>query len=159
MGKVLCTCIQCGKEFYTQSCYFKRGGGKFCSTSCGTTYRNLHNNPSKNPDVRKKISEHHADVSGENNPMYGKRGEESPSYKDGMSLIHQRRYRALLLSSDRPKKCIYCGSTENLHVHHVDGDHKNESLNNLVWVCIICHATKAHDHPRDDKGRFCSCKK
>ena len=29
---------------------------------------------------RKKISEHHADFSGENNPMYGKRGELSPMY-------------------------------------------------------------------------------
>lgn len=31
-------------------------------------------------ESRKKISEHHADVSGENNPNYGKLGENSPNY-------------------------------------------------------------------------------
>ncbi len=31
-------------------------------------------------ESRKKISENHADVSGENNPMYGKKGELSPNY-------------------------------------------------------------------------------
>lgn len=28
------SCIQCGKEFLTHACYFKRGGGKYCSYSC-----------------------------------------------------------------------------------------------------------------------------
>jgi len=32
----------------------------------------LKNNPMKREEVRRKVSEHHADVSGENNPMYGK---------------------------------------------------------------------------------------
>jgi group I intron endonuclease len=30
------------------------------------------NNPMKREEVRKKVSEHHVDVSGKNNPMYGK---------------------------------------------------------------------------------------
>ena len=35
---------------------------------------------------RKKISLNHADVSGKNNPMYGKRGELHPSWKGGGSI-------------------------------------------------------------------------
>lgn len=31
-------------------------------------------------EVKRKISQHHADVRGENNPMFGKRGEKSPMY-------------------------------------------------------------------------------
>lgn len=31
-------------------------------------------------EVRKKISKHHADVNGKNNPMFGKRGKDSPMY-------------------------------------------------------------------------------
>lgn len=157
MSKVTCVCLQCSKEFITQSCYLKRGGGKFCSKSCATTYCNIHNNPTKDLNVCKLISEHHADVSGRNNPMFGKTGELAPSYKGGLSLIHKRRYRAILLASDKPKVCIYCGTTEGLQVHHLDGDHKNENLNNLEWVCIRCHASKAHTHSRDKLGRFCSC--
>ncbi len=29
------TCQQCGKEFEVRQCYYKRGGGKFCSPACG----------------------------------------------------------------------------------------------------------------------------
>lgn len=156
MAKITRTCLQCGKEFLTYESSIKKGKGKFCSISCGTKYRNLYSNPTKDPEVRKKISEHHADVSGSRNPMYGRRGKEAPSYVDGLHLIHPRRYRAILLSSDRPMCCIYCGTTERLHVHHIDGDHKNENLDNLVWVCIRCHTLKAHKHNRDKLGRFCT---
>ena len=48
------TCLQCGESFFVRKCYIIRGQGKFCSVSCGTTYRNLTNNPSKNPDVKLK---------------------------------------------------------------------------------------------------------
>lgn len=158
MAKIERTCLNCGKVFLAQECYVKKGRGKFCCIGCGTSYRNKTNNPSLKPEVREKISEHHANVSGKNNPMFGRIGEKAPSFRDGLSLIHHRRYRAILLSSDKPRKCIYCGASERLHVHHVDGDHSNNSLNNLEWVCIVCHATKAHHHNRDNLGRFCSCK-
>jgi len=29
-----CVCLNCGKEFETQQCYLKRGGGRFCSIKC-----------------------------------------------------------------------------------------------------------------------------
>ena len=56
-------CVHCGKQFSVRKCYVKRGQGKFCSTGCGTTYRNILSNPSKRPEVRAKISLNHADVS------------------------------------------------------------------------------------------------
>ena len=51
--KIKCICKQCGKEFYQYACYVKRGQGKFCSISCGVTYRNLTNNPANgvNSDI------------------------------------------------------------------------------------------------------------
>lgn len=53
-------CEQCGKEFTTQISRRQR----YCSQSCSTTARNLTDwNPS-----------HHRDISGPNNPMYGKPG-------------------------------------------------------------------------------------
>lgn len=84
---VKCKCKCCGKEFQVPPSQIKRGGGIFCSTSCGTRYRNILNNPAKNEDVRRKISLNHADVSGANNPMYGRRGALSPSYVDNSKAV------------------------------------------------------------------------
>lgn len=44
------------------------------------------------------------------------------------------------------QKCVRCGSTENLVVHHKDGSRKlgldkmDNSLENLLTVCKPCHA-------------------
>ena len=77
MKKVEKNCLWCGKAFLTYPCEIKKGGGKFCSRSCASTYRNTYNNPAKLAEVREKISKHHADVSGEKNPMYMRRGAEA----------------------------------------------------------------------------------
>ena len=41
------------------------------------------------------------------------------------------------------RRCWYChvpfGSTENFEVHHLDGDHANESPDNVVPICVLCH--------------------
>jgi hypothetical protein len=36
-------------------------------------------------------------------------------------------------------KCIFCGSREKLHIHHIDINRKNNSLKNLLLVCVHCH--------------------
>lgn len=40
----------------------------------------------------------------------------------------------------RDKKCIVCGSTEKLHVHHLDIDKTNNENSNLVVVCSKLHS-------------------
>lgn len=46
-------------------------------------------------------------------------------------------------------KCSGCGCTEGLlHVHHVDGNHDNNNIDNLVVLCISCHG-KIHDRLRN----------
>ena len=154
MKKVEKNCLWCGKAFLTYHCEIKKGGGKFCSRSCAATYRNTYENPAKSAVVRAKISKHHADVSGEKNPMYMKRGVESPSYKDGRNSFTGDIYRRMLLASRRTQECEVCKATENLHVHHIDGDHKNNVLENLTWVCVKCHNLVKHPRERDENGRF-----
>ena len=158
MPKVKRVCMQCGVEFETWPAEIRKGGGKFCSRSCRATYNNLKNNPAKRPEVRKKISDNHADVSGEKNPMYGRRGELAPSYIDGRkaALGNVAKYRAMLWASGVEKKCKICGSEVDLDVHHIDGDHSNNVLENLVYLCRRCHRTIAHKSIRDSKGRFMS---
>jgi intracellular multiplication protein IcmJ len=38
-------------------------------------------------------------------------------------------------------KCYYCGFISNRHqeIHHLDDDHTNNSSDNLVTVCPLCH--------------------
>lgn len=39
------------------------------------------------------------------------------------------------------EECVFCTSTDGIEVHHVDGDHSNDSLENLIPVCEACHNT------------------
>jgi 5-methylcytosine-specific restriction endonuclease McrA len=148
-------CKQCGECFEVRPSELKKGGGKFCSRSCATAYRNTHANPAKSEAVRKKISENHADVSGEKNPMYGRRGNRAPSFIDGRSSFSGETYRKILLASGTEQKCRLCGGVDgSIDVHHLDGNHKNNNPENLVFLCRKCHNTKAHIYERDNKGRI-----
>ena len=148
-------CAWCGKTFFAYPCKVKKGSAKFCSRSCCTTYRNTYDNPTKSAEVRAKISKNHADVSGEKNPMYMRRGENAPSYIDGRNSFKGERYRKILLASGRKQECEVCKTTDKLSVHHIDKNHKNNALDNLTWVCYKCHNVVKHPHPRDERGRFC----
>lgn len=118
-------CLNCGENFSTHLCQIKRGGGKFCSLSCTRTYKNLHNNPSKRPEVKEKISKNHMDVSGKNNPMYGLKGVKSPVYKDGRSKFKGRIGRKVCLAN-KMMICELCGESDikKLEAHHKDRNRK-----------------------------------
>lgn len=152
--KVKRICKQCGKEFEQHECVIRVGGGKFCSISCGTTFRNLTNNPSKRIEVKIKISKNHADVSGAKNPMFGRRREQAPSYIDGRSKFKGETYRRRLLATGKEPMCKLCGSKNKVQVHHIDCNHKNNDINNLVWLCSTCHQTVVHKRKRNEKGQF-----
>lgn len=38
------------------------------------------------------------------------------------------------------RECHFCSDTENIVVHHIDGDRKNGSIENLIPVCRACHS-------------------
>src|SRR3989304_8979609 len=106
-SKVEYTCVECGLSFLVYPCYARRGNVRFCSVSCGTRHRNLHNNPSWKPEVRAKISSNHADVSGEKNPMFGRNGEEAPGYIDGRNAIVGDTWRKIALTH-KEHTCELC---------------------------------------------------
>lgn len=51
---------------------------------------------------------------------------------------------------ERDGKCLKCGNTENLHVHHVIpySKTKDNSEENLVTLCIKCHKTEENKYRR-----------
>ena len=36
--------------------------------------------------------------------------------------------------------CDFCGSTKDLVIHHINGDHKDNNVNNLKCLCASCHS-------------------
>lgn len=60
------------------------------------------------------------------------RGENHYLWKGGKA---KRDYRKVI---DKVE-CFNCGEKENLNIHHVDGDHYNNSNENLMVLCVSCH--------------------
>jgi hypothetical protein len=60
-------------------------------------------------------------------------GDENGRYKDG---TESRAYRKLV----EIDKCNRCGSTEQLLVHHQNGDHMDNDPGNLEVLCSPCHS-------------------
>lgn len=57
-------------------------------------------------------------------------------------------YRAIL-EQHEPVVCGLCGeSEEKIDAHHLDEDHGNYLLTNLVWLCVPCHMWKFHYEDR-----------
>lgn len=148
--KITLTCEQCGEDFEVHPYRIRRGSARFCSTGCGTRWRNLNDNPARRMDVRERISQNHADFSGPNNPMFGVRGESAPGYIDGRHHFADAPYRGKVLAN-REHQCERCGRRpkllRNLHVHHRDGDRSNNERSNLELLCRWCHL-RHHDEER-----------
>ena len=47
-------------------------------------------------------------------------------------------YRRVCLDT-KGEECEICDTTEDIIVHHVDGDRENNDIDNLVPVCKSCH--------------------
>ena len=49
--------------------------------------------------------------------------------------------------------CSLCGSIDNLLIHHIDHDRKNNDISNLIVLCKKCH--QEHHTKRDPKtGKY-----
>jgi len=48
---------------------------------------------------------------------------------------------------------MFCGSTDNVEIQHVDGDEHNHAPRNLAWACRSCNVTVAAVMKRAGIGR------
>jgi predicted Zn-ribbon and HTH transcriptional regulator len=52
-------------------------------------------------------------------------------------------------------ECVVCGATDNIHVHHIDGDQSNNSAENRVKLCSRhhrrVHGNSQLSHLKDEK--------
>jgi hypothetical protein len=85
-------------------------------------------------------------------PSRFKPGPDNPAYKHGETAEHEANrsnwwQRAILREPILERdghQCTLCASTENLCVHHIDGDVTNNDPANLQTVCATCHWKLTH---------------
>ena len=65
------------------------------------------------------------------------------NHEQSYSCAHgtARKINELWLKKD---ECEICGSTQNLDIHHIDGNYQNNELDNLVCLCRSCHMKEEH---------------
>ena len=60
----------------------------------------------------------------------------------------------------RGRKCERCGTTEwlgqpiNLEIHHIDGNHSNNELDNIQLLCPNCHSYTDNFRGRKNSGKI-----
>jgi hypothetical protein len=89
----------------------------------GMQNNNLTNNPMKDPFSRAKCS--------------------ASNLRTGISLSSLSRNRLRFIQM-LGNKCYYCGKvllSNKMHIHHLDGDRKNNSISNQIILCHSCHQT------------------
>ena len=113
-------CYICKKETYKsqKALNGSKSGNFFCSKSCQTTWRN--------------------------SMIYI--GEKHPNWKDGKFVS----YRNILIKSTVPRTCMLCKISDKriLAVHHIDCNHKNNTPENLKWLCHNCHSL-VHNYKKE----------
>ena len=120
-------CIQCNKEFQTES---KRKDKRMCN-AC------LKQNKIRQVMLARKKRFPNIEIGvGSGNSSVNKN-----------RTLTKNNYRKI-----KKIKCELCGSDLHLCVHHKDGNRNNNSLENLITVCKKCHQT--HHVKRDEFGRF-----
>ena len=147
-------CKICGNSFYIKPAHIKAGWGIFCSRECkhvGTRIRKPVNCFICNRLVYKTQSQINRSKSGKSfcgkscqtkwrNVLYS--GHKHLGWKGGRST-----YRKVMLKSKKETQCILCKKEDFrvLVVHHVDQNHSNFDVTNLVWLCHNCHFLAHHD--------------
>lgn len=68
-----------------------------------------HRGKTVSEETKQKLSMNHADVSGENNPMYGKYGEMHPKFGKVLSFESRQKIREAALAHQENITCPFCG--------------------------------------------------
>ena len=132
--RVTLVCRQCGKQFQRKAYMEKwsRERGPFCSFRCYGHWQE-------------------ENLCGDNNTNY-----QNQSSRRGASQLVRNRKKVLQRDD---YKCVLCGSTSRLHVHHKIGWQPHQinphELDNLETLCASCHR-KLHPVPHGPDGRFLS---
>lgn len=76
--------------------------------------------------------------------MYGKGGEDSPRWLGGVSFEpYPPEFNKKLKGEVKRRDnytCQFCGTEEQLAIHHIDYTKENCDISNLITLCLSCNA-------------------
>lgn len=153
-------CKICSGEFYSKPSQIKLGWGKYCSSECRSKAqfngKFVVCSVCKAKIYRSKARLKHS-VSGKyfcskkcqtlwRNSIYIE--DRSKNWLNGASA-----YRRIMDRRDFIVKCVRCGFDDKraLVIHHIDHVRTNNSLDNLVCLCLNCHHLIHHYEDIDNE--------
>lgn len=62
--------------------------------------------------------------------------------------------RRILQDASIPECCAWCDQGDGVEVHHSDHDWHNQSLENLMWLCVPCHRLEGRLWANQKRGKL-----
>ena len=142
-------CITCENTFESKKC----DNRKFCSHSCSAKYSNSSRTINKKERIEnclncdKKLKSKNAQYCSNTCFSNYRTNEINKKIKEGDISFYEKRYKRYLIDNfgNKCMKCNWCEINETtgnipIQLHHIDGNYKNNNLNNLILLCPNCHS-------------------
>jgi len=149
----LAICNICSESFYIKPSHLKLGWGKYCSRDCQIKSQ-FNGSLVKCFICGKEIYRSKAHLKRSNSGKYfcSKscqtlwRNSEFIGEKHGGWRSGESAYRDILKRSSKLRICLLCETRDErvLIGHHKDHNRKNNTIENLVWLCFNCHFLVHH---------------
>jgi hypothetical protein len=149
-------CLSCKKTFVVNYGTANNGNnrGIFCSRECHYSMMNKKIKIKCNscgdfftirPSIAKRKHLHHCSLECKYKYLSNKfSGIGNPVWSGGSREFFQYAANAIYREHHVNIICSYCGSPEDICIHHIDGDWKNNAIKNLIPACRSCHS-KLHN--------------
>lgn len=147
------TCVTCDKSFYSKPSWIEKGYGKYCSVKCHhATLRLGRDIPCF---ICGKVTYKQAkDIDRSKSGTFFCSKKCQTQWRNRMYVgpLHKNfttgesSYRLVLDRANIQKVCRLCTTDDVrvLAVHHIDKNRKNNTLQNLAWLCHNCHFLVHH---------------
>lgn len=156
---VVVICKLCSKTFKAKPSWIKNGGGKFCSRACAHTSNRKGTMVSCFTCGSESYKQRRAINGSKSGKLFCSKScqtkwrntefinEKHANWKGGLHA-----YRRIKTQSGDAEICTLCKISDKriLAVHHVDENRKNNTIENLQWLCHNCHHL-VHHYPKERK--------